>query len=149
MCARLGHSKSPTLRQPRAVHALTTLMSVQVFFWFSGHGAAGPGGSQLLIGEDGFAINFLDEFDTHVTRALQRDGSRPRRGATVVAVLDCCRDALPQAASQMGTTTDANDVTSDTETSQFEDEEYLYPSDSDDTPVAPPFTEPVRPWHQL
>ena len=73
---------------------------MQVFFWFSGHGAAGAGGSQLLIGEDGRAINFLDEFDTHVTRALQRDEGRPRRGASVVAVLDCCRDALPSAAAE-------------------------------------------------
>ena len=73
---------------------------LQVFFWFSGHGAAGAGGSQLLIGEDGHAVNFLDEFDTHVTRALQRDESRPQRGASVVAVLDCCRDKLPLAAAE-------------------------------------------------
>ena len=104
--------------KPRSCQCIIQVWTgqLQVFFWFSGHGAAGAGGSQLLIGEDGRAVNFLDEFDTHVTRALQRDERRPGRGASVVAVLDCCRDALPPPAMVLA---EGNDMASEILQAQF------------------------------
>ena len=99
---RAAHRLGGFCYKPRSCQLIIQvwIAQLQVFFWFSGHGAAGAGGSQLLIGEDGRAVNFLDEFDTHVTRAIQRDQGRQRRGASVVAVLDCCRDAMPSAATE-------------------------------------------------
>jgi hypothetical protein len=54
---------------------------VQVFFFFSGHGAPGSGNDLLLYSNDEKAISFYDLFHAHVTST----------GAPVIAILDCCR----------------------------------------------------------
>jgi Caspase domain len=59
---------------------------MQVFFYFSGHGTLSHADSQVLLGNDGRPMHFHNEFHAHVTchPNLQR--------ASVVAVLDCCRN---------------------------------------------------------
>ena len=60
---------------------------MQVIFHFSGHGCHSEGGGDvLLMGDDGKLISFWSTFHRHVTCRLLAH-------ATVIAVLDCCRDA--------------------------------------------------------
>lgn len=62
--------------------------TVQIFFYFSGHGASHSGDSQLLVGSDGKCVSFLKVFHQLVTCNPQL------KRASIVAVLDCCRNAL-------------------------------------------------------
>lgn len=55
--------------------------SIQVFFYFSGHGAT-VGMDTVMYGDDGKAVSFYGLFHKEVTS----------KGAPVIAVLDCCRD---------------------------------------------------------
>ena len=61
--------------------------SLQVFFYFSGHGG-NKGSDTIMYGDDGTAVSFYQLFHTQVAS----------KGCPVIAVLDCCRDnaATPQ-----------------------------------------------------
>jgi hypothetical protein len=54
---------------------------VQVFLYFSGHGATGSGRDVLMYGNDGKQVSFYDLIHARVTST----------GAPVIAVLDCRR----------------------------------------------------------
>jgi hypothetical protein len=54
---------------------------MQVFFYFSGHGADGSGNDVYMYSNDEKRVSFYDLFHEWVTNT----------GAVAVAVLDCCR----------------------------------------------------------
>ena len=54
---------------------------MQVFFYFSGHGADGSGNDVHMYGNDEKPVSFYECFHKHVTS----------RASAVIAVLDCCR----------------------------------------------------------
>jgi hypothetical protein len=64
---------------------------VQVFFYFSGHGAT-VGHDTAMYSNDGKRVSFYDFFHAHVTT----------QAAAVIAVLDCCRVTQNQAAEGSG-----------------------------------------------
>lgn len=55
---------------------------MQVFFYFSGHGANVGQYTQILYGNDGKGVSFYQLFHKEVTS----------KGCPVIAVLDCCRN---------------------------------------------------------
>jgi hypothetical protein len=56
---------------------------MQVFFYFSGHGANVGLDTQCMYSNDGKAVSFYQLFHREVAS----------KGAPVIAVLNCCRDA--------------------------------------------------------